>query len=509
MELKELTDNVIELLKIEKPEHIPNALMEVVMERKTEVYEGFCELVQDLSIDWMQKIFQYYLADRKEKMQDYTPASLAKLVGVLSETETETTVLDLCAGSGAMTIQKWNMNHNLSFVCYEYDKTVIPILLFNLAVRNINAVVINGDALQDEAFQSYAVKKREKFGTVVDYVDEIAVLDSCISNPPFNMKWNLPPFASLQSRFNSCELPPESNANYAFVLTGLDLAREKTVMILPNGALSTNNKQENEIRKYLVDQNLLEAVIACPDKMFESTSIGTCIMLLNRNKSTTHISFIDMRETFETEEREQNGQFGGASHENRTYKRTVKVFTDIQIQQAIDCIRNQKAVPGFAKSVSGQTVKENDYNFVPSRYIEFQEQEFVHREYAEIIDDLNRIINEKNGLKLTINATLADRMGLHEIFLLSKKSEEGNDDMNKALSFTGKKIEKGNYISESKRAGELKFENGSKDTISTILLSILQMWKQHIMYLNNEENRILVELRDALLPDLMSGKIEL
>ena len=80
--------------------------------------------------------------------------------------------------------------------------------------------------------------------------------------------------------------------------------------------------------------------------------------------------------------------------------------------------------------------------------------------------------------------------------------------MNEMLSFTGKAIEKENFIRLSKNAGEIKFENGSKDSISTILMSIMQMWKQHIMYLNNEENRYLIELRDALLPDLMSGKIE-
>ena len=90
-----------------------------------------------------------------------------------------------------------------------------------------------------------------------------------------------------------------------------------------------------------------------------------------------------------------------------------------------------------------------------------------------------------------------------------KQSEETADSMNQMLTFTGKKIEKENFISMTKKAGELKFENGSKNNISTILLSILQMWKQHIMYLNNEENRYLIELRDALLPDLMSGKIDL
>lgn len=330
-----------------------------------------------------------------------------------------------------------------------------------------------------------------------------------ISNPPYNMKWNLPPFAQLQPRFNDCELPPESNANYAFILTALSIIDDKAVFLLPCGVLSTDNKQEKEIRKYLVEKNLIEAIITCPDKMFEATSIPTCIIVFNKKKTTTHISFVDMRQTYDVEQREQNGQFGGASHENRTYKKEVNVFSDEQMRKAIDSICNQSAIPGFSKTVSIQTIKENDYNLIPSRYIYFQEEGFEHREYADIIDDLNRVIKEKNGLKLTINESLAKSIGLYDIFLMFKQSEETNSSINEMLSFTGKKIEKEKFISISKNAGELKFENGSKDSISTILMSILQMWKQHIMYLNNEENRYLAELRDALLPDLMSGKIKL
>lgn len=330
-----------------------------------------------------------------------------------------------------------------------------------------------------------------------------------ISNPPYNMKWNLPPFAQLQTRFNDCELPPESNANYAFILTALSMIDDKAVFLLPCGVLSTGNKQEKEIRKYLVEKNLIEAIITCPDKMFEATSIPTCIIVFNKKKKTTHISFVDMRQTYDVEQREQNGQFGGASHENRTYKKEVKVFSDEQMRKAIDSISNQSAIPGFSKTVSIQTIEENDYNLIPSRYIDFQEEGFKHREYEDIIDDLNRVIKEKNGLKLTINESLAKSIGLYDIFLMFKQSEETNSSINEILSFTGKKIEKEKFISMSKNAGELKFENGSKDSISTILMSILQMWKQHIMYLNNEENRYLAELRDALLPDLMSGKIQL
>ena len=304
-------------------------------------------------------------------------------------------------------------------------------------------------------------------------------------------------------------MPPESNANYAFILTALDNCNEKVSMILPCGILSSEVTNEKRIRQYLVEKNLIESVILCPDKMFEATSIATCLLTLNKKKETTHIAFLEMRKTCDVEQREQNGQFGGASHENRTYKKAVNVFSEVQMESAIDAIVNQKSVPEFSKSASLQMVTENDYCLVPSRYIEFQEKEFVHREYGEIIDDLNRVINEKNGLKLTMNETLAKSVGLYEIFQMFKQSEETADSMNQMLTFTGKRIEKENFISMSKKAGELKFENGSKNSISTILLSILQMWKQHIMYLNNEENRYLAELRDAILPDLMSGKIKL
>ena len=510
MELKELTSKVIELLNIESPEQIPESLMEIVLNGKIKYFDGFCDLVKDLSIDWLQKIFQFYLADRKVKMQDYTPASLARFVGKLVQAENEHSVYDLCAGSGALTIQKWNLNNELNFVCYEYDKIVIPILLFNLAVRNIDAVVVNGDALQDEVFATYLVRKGDKYSSVKETESfKPQKTDSCISNPPYNMKWKIPPFAQLQPRFNDCELPPESNANYAFILTALDNCNEKVSMILPCGILSSEVTNEKRIRQYLVEKNLIESVILCPDKMFEATSIATCLLTLNKKKETTHIAFLDMRKTCDVEQREQNGQFGGASHENRTYKKTVNVFADEQMENAIDSIVNQKNVVGFSKSVPFQTVVENRYTLLPTQYLEFKEEDLTYRDYGEIIDDLNRVINEKNGLKLTMNETLAKSIGLYDIFQMFKRSEETADSMNQMLTFTGKKIEKENFISMTKKAGELKFENGSKNNISTILLSILQMWKQHIMYLNNEENRYLIELRDALLPDLMSGKIDL
>lgn len=331
-----------------------------------------------------------------------------------------------------------------------------------------------------------------------------------ISNPPYNMKWTLPPFAQIQPRFNDCELPPESNANYAFILTALQLIDDKAVFLLPCGVLTTDNKQEKEIRKYLVDKNLIESVITCPDKMFEATSIPTCILVFNNHKQTTDIAMVDMRQQYTVEQREQNGQFGGDSHTKRTYVKEIKTFSADDMKKAIDAIAEKQEIPEFARTVSQQDVIQNDYILTPARYLAFEEREALHRDYADIVADLNRTIADKNVLKLTVNETIAKSLGLYEFGIMQKEARENAKAMNDGLGkLIGCEILADDYISLTKNKNEIKFENNSKDKLSTIFLSILQMYKQHIIYLNNEENRYLAELRDALLPDLMSGKLNI
>lgn len=333
---------------------------------------------------------------------------------------------------------------------------------------------------------------------------------SLISNPPYNMKWTLPPFAQIQPRFNDCELPPESNANYAFILTALQLIDVKAVFLLPCGVLTTDNKQEKEIRKYLLDKNLIEAVITCPDKMFEATSIPTCILVFNKHKQTTDIAMVDMRQQYTVEQREQNGQFGSDAHTKRIYVKEIKTFSSDDMQKAIDAISEKQEIPEFSRTVSQQDVIQNDYILTPARYLAFEKREAVHREYDDIVADLNRTIADKNVLKLTVNETIAKSLGLYEFGIMQRESRKNAKAMNDGLGkLIGCEILADDYISLTKNKNEIKFENNSKDKLSTIFLSILQMYKQHIIYLNNEENRYLAELRDALLPDLMSGKIEM
>lgn len=332
-------------------------------------------------------------------------------------------------------------------------------------------------------------------------------MKTLISNPPYNMKWEHPIFAQIQSRFSHCEMPPESNANYAFILTALENA-DRSIFILPYAVLDTNNA-EKEIVKYLVNSNYIEAVISCPDNMFESTKIGTCIIIYNKHKTNNNIIMCDATNSFEVEIREQKGQFGSSAHTNRTYTKEIKVFSDEIINRIINNISNSIDEINFSKVVDNDVIKQNDYTLSPKRYIEYENIEEKTRSYQDIVDDLNRIIKDKNLLKLTINETIARDIGLNDIAELMKNSKEQNDSMNETLSKLNIKIEKEDYISLTKNKNELAFSNNSKNDISHILMMIMNTWKNHIYYLNQQENRYLCELRDKLIPDLMNGKIDL
>lgn len=165
MELKELYEKTIQIFNIKDIKELSAKLYEVCIENQTEYYDKFIGLVEDIEEDYLQKIFQYYIADRENLKQDYTPKSLAELVAALSNNN-EDIVIDMCAGSGSLTIQKWKENNNLEFICQEYDENVIPFLLFNLAVRNIKAKVQQKDVLEDVVISEFEIVKTEKFGKV-------------------------------------------------------------------------------------------------------------------------------------------------------------------------------------------------------------------------------------------------------------------------------------------------------------------------------------------------------
>lgn len=367
MELSNLIEISKKVFEISDISELGAAISEKMNDVNT--FRKWADLVPDMTIDNLQPIFQYYMADRKEKMQDYTPKSLALAACMIAGVHNAKSVYDMCAGSGALTIQAWNINPECRFICQEFDERVIPFLLFNLALRNINAFVIHGDVLSEEQFKAYSVTAGENFSVVSEVPVPINIkVECCISNPPYNMKFKLPVFAALNERYKY-GVPPESNANYAFISAAVQAA-DNAALILPNGVLNTQLNAEAEIIENLILSNLIDAIVENPD--------------------------------------------------NETLAKALKL-----------------PVSEFKQDISPDN----------------QMYEFMEK-------------------------------------------------------LSGEKPEKPDYISFTKNKGECVFKANDPEHLSTIFLSVLQMWKQHIMYLNEQENIILAEYRDAILPELMSGKLE-
>ena len=400
--------------------------------------EKFIELVNgDLETDYLQKIWQFYMADREDKKQDFTPKSLGKLVAELTKSTTEEWCYDMCSGSGALTIQKWITNKNLKFVCEELDTNLIPFLLFNLKIRNIEGYVINGNVLTGERKAVYKLTKGEKFSEIEFCMFfEYPNFDCGISNPPFNLKGEYKEEIELK------------NMNFVFILKMLERVKEKVAFILPNGVMGSS--EEKEARK----------------------------------------------------------QKGEEHTQNRVYTKILKTYSDEQIKTILTCIKEKKDIENFSRCIKNSEIQ--DEIWLPNTYIDIKIEPSKSRSYEDIIKDLQRVMSQKNQNKLTINEVWAKELGFLEIFETANNGDKTVVEINNTIKNVLKldfELPKQDYIRITK-SKELKWENKDKEELSSAITIALQTWKTMLHYFNNEENRYLKELRDKLLPDLMSGKLE-
>lgn len=483
MELKELTEkfqNIFGSLEDFKIDLLNNSNC-----------KKFIELVNgDLETDYLQRIWQFYMADREDKKQDFTPKSLGKLVAELTKSLAECWCYDMCSGSGALTIQKWITNKNLKFVCEELDTNIIPFLLFNLKIRNIEGYVINGNVLTGERKAVYKLTKGEKFSEIeLCMFFEYPNFDCGISNPPFNLKGEYKKEVELK------------NMNFVFILKMLERVQGKVAFILPNGVM--NSTEEKEARKYLKERNKIRAVIFNPEGMFESTSIPTTVLFFD---NSNEISFINCKDFFTEEERKQKGE---DSNKNRVYTKVLKTYSDEQIKTILSYIEEKKDIENFSKHIKNTEIQDEIWQ--PNRYINIKIEPSESRSYEDIIKDLQRVMSQKNQNKLTINEVWAKELGFLEIFENASSGDKTIDEINNTIKNVLKldfELPKQDYIRITKNK-ELKWENKDKEELSSAITIALQTWKTMLHHFNNEENRYLKELRDKLLPDLMSGKLEL
>ena len=271
------------------------------------------------------------------------------------------------------------------------------------------------------------------------------------------------------------------------------------MFLLPNGVLTSSNKSEVLLKKQLIKENLILAIITLPGGMFESTSIPTCLLLFSKHKTTKQIAMIDLANQCEEEVRDQRGQFGGTSHTERTYHKTVNVIPQSVMEKCVDIIENH-AKSDFSVWVDKEQIEAKDYNLAPRGYMTIK-TEIKHRPFEDIATDYNRIIQTKNAIKIKMNKTAAKRLGYDCM-------DTDKPDLTESFAIVGQKVEKENYIRFSADDG-IEIKCSTKENIPPLIQLFLNHWRQAIIYLNNEENRLLAEFRDALIPELMNGNIDL
>lgn len=173
--MKELTtDSINELLGIKESYQASDKLLSILFnkEEREKLFRSFLEQHWDMTFDWFHIYFQAEHADKKKKKQDFTPKSITNLLVKMSESDNKITCgtrLDVAAGSGGLTIEKWNQDRisvplftykpsKFLYQCEELSDRALPFLLFNLAIRGMNAIVLHGDVITREFKQVYFIQ---------------------------------------------------------------------------------------------------------------------------------------------------------------------------------------------------------------------------------------------------------------------------------------------------------------------------------------------------------------
>ena len=354
---------------------------------KNKIYDEYLDIVGDLEIDWIQKIFQYYKSNREDLKQDYTPKSMSKCLAKILYYKGAKRVLDVCSGSGSLVVELSKLDNSLEFDCLELDDNVIPLLLFNLSIHNIQSRVFKYDVIENKMYECYVLTKGDKYSNIekVTIEDkEIGLYDIITSNPPFNLSVKF----NYKSKFG---LSVKNSSNSFFTLFCLEHLKEngKCGLILPTGFITSQKKDDLCLREYLIKNNLLEVCVSNPGNFFESTPTNTSFIIINKNqKEKENFLLMNCYNLCSEWVREQRGQFGGKCHTNRVYKKKFNCYSDENIDRILEIIDKNEEVKDCSVLVTKEQLIEKNYSFAAGQHFEFviEKIKITQQEYDEMIN---------------------------------------------------------------------------------------------------------------------------
>ena len=363
--------DINELIGIKESFELPDKLIKILLneEEKDKLLNKFLEYDIDLKYDFLRDYFQEQHSNRNDLKQDYTPDCICEILSRLKKDNNK--ILDVCSGTGALTIS--NLYNNKIYVqCEELSSRSIPVLLLNLIIRNVDGLVVQKDVLKNEITTIYKLESTDQFSNI-KIVDELQEekFDIIVSNPPYSLGWE----PKYDERFYGYELAPKSKADYAFILDIVYRLSNngQAFIILPHGVLFRGASEE-KIRKQLIENNLIDSIIGLPDKLFMNTQIPTLILVLNKNKKTNDVLFID-------------------SSKNCIKKSKQNDMNEEHINKIISTYRERKEIEKYSHLASYEEIVKNDYNLNIPRYVDTSEEKKLP-DLKEVVKDIIEIDNE-------------------------------------------------------------------------------------------------------------------
>jgi type I restriction enzyme M protein len=339
------------------------------------------------SKDILGRVYEYFLsqfasAEGKKGGEFYTPRPVVRLLVEMLEPKPGKRIYDPCCGSGGMFVQseKFVEEHggrlgDVSIFGQESNPTTWKMCQMNLAIRGIDAKIELGDTFHDDKLKDVRA----------DYI---------LANPPFNVSdWG---GASVRDDVRwKYGAPPVGNANFAWVQHFIHhLSPTGTAgFVLANGSMASNQSGEGEIRKAIIEADLVDCMVALPGQLFYSTQIPVCLWFLARNKRNS--SFRDRRRQTLFIDARKLGTMTDRTHLELTEDDIARVAKTYHAWRGEPEAGRYADVAGFCKSATTEEIAGHGYVLTPGRYVGAEDAEEDAEPFEEKMQRLAAKLEEQ------------------------------------------------------------------------------------------------------------------
>ena len=405
-----LVDEAMDAIEKENPEALKGVLPKEYAKEALDKQSlgGIIDLISGIGLgdaenrskDILGRVYEYFLgqfanAEGKKGGQFYTPRSIVKILVEMIEPY-HGRIYDPCCGSGGMFVQseKFVEAHegkldDISVYGQESNRTTWRLCKINLAIRGIDSNIQWGNSFTEDKLPDLRA----------DYI---------LANPPFNDKdWKADQLQD-DARWNY-GVPPTRNANFAWVQHFIYHLGSSGVagFVLANGSMSAGGA-EGKIREKIVEDDLVDCMVALPSQLFYNTGIPACLWFLSKDKGNGNfrnrkgeVLFIDARKL---------GVMADRTHRELTDEDVAQIANTYHAWRGEEEAGDYEDIKGFCKSVKKDEIKKHDYILTPGRYVGFAEEEEDPEEFEEkmkrLTSELAKQFEESDRLEDKIKANL-------------------------------------------------------------------------------------------------------